>query len=80
MDKWLRRGIIIVFITNIINLLFSLITNFILPKYLSVDLSSIWRKNTNKGTRFGFFSFIINYENNGIVNSNLLHCSRSCLA
>lgn len=37
MDKGLRRGIIIVFVTNVINLLFSLITNFILPKYLSVD-------------------------------------------
>lgn len=40
MDKGLRRGIIIVFVTNIINLLFSLITNFILPKYLSVDTYS----------------------------------------
>ena len=37
MDRSLKKGIEIVFITNIINLLFSLVTNFILPKYLSIE-------------------------------------------
>ncbi len=33
----LKKGIIVVFIANIINLLVSVIRNFVLPKYLSVD-------------------------------------------
>ena len=37
MDSKLKKGITIVFITNVLNLIFSLVTNFILPKYLSVD-------------------------------------------
>lgn len=37
MDKTLQRGIVIVFITNIINLFFSFATNFLLPKFLSVE-------------------------------------------
>lgn len=37
MDKKLRNGIFTVFLANIINLFFSLATNFLLPKYLSVE-------------------------------------------
>lgn len=37
MDNKLKKGIIIVFVTNIINLAFSLATNFLLPKYLAVE-------------------------------------------
>lgn len=37
MGKKLARGILVVFIANVINLVFSLATNFLLPKYLSVD-------------------------------------------
>lgn len=33
----LKKGIFQILITNIINLTFSLITNFVLPKYLSID-------------------------------------------
>ncbi|MGZ1192297.1 hypothetical protein ACXO4N_09455, partial [Lactobacillus delbrueckii subsp. bulgaricus] len=37
MDKKLRNGIFTVFLANIINLFFSLSTNLLLPKYLSVE-------------------------------------------
>lgn len=37
MDKKLKRGIIAVLIANLINVVFSLATNFLLPKYLSVE-------------------------------------------
>lgn len=37
MDKSLQKGVVIVFITNIINLFFSVATNFLLPKFLSVE-------------------------------------------
>lgn len=37
LDKKLRKGIFTVFLANIINLFFSLATNFLLPKYLSVE-------------------------------------------
>lgn len=37
MDKKLKSGIVTVFIANMINVAFSLATNFLLPKYLSVD-------------------------------------------
>lgn len=37
MNGKLKKGIVHILITNIINLTFSLITNFILPKYLSID-------------------------------------------
>lgn len=37
MSKKLSRGILIVFIANIINLLFNMLSNLFLPKYLSVD-------------------------------------------
>lgn len=37
MDKKLRNGIFTVFLANVINLFFSLATNFLLPKYLSVE-------------------------------------------
>lgn len=37
MDKRLQKGIIAVFLANVINMLFSLATNFLLPKYLSVE-------------------------------------------
>ena len=38
MDRKLKKGILLILITNIINLVFSLITNFVLPKYLSIDV------------------------------------------
>lgn len=41
MDKTLKRGMINVLCANIINLFFSLITSFILPKYLSVESYSL---------------------------------------
>ena len=37
MDKKLQRGIVVILITNVINMLFSFATNFLLPKYLSVE-------------------------------------------
>lgn len=37
MDTKLRKGIVVIFIANIINVFFSLATNFLLPKYLSVN-------------------------------------------
>jgi len=37
MGKSLKFGIISVLVANVINLVFSLITNFVLPKFLSVD-------------------------------------------
>ena len=37
MDKKLKVGILSVFAANMINVCFSLLTNFLLPKYLSVD-------------------------------------------
>lgn len=37
MDRKLKRGIVAVFIANMINVAFSLATNFLLPKFLSVD-------------------------------------------
>ena len=37
MDKKLVRGIFVVFFANFINLFFSLATNFLLPKYLTID-------------------------------------------
>lgn len=37
MNKSLKNGITSIFIVNIINLIFSLIINFVMPKYLSID-------------------------------------------
>lgn len=37
MEKSLKKGILSVFIANIINLLFNLTTNIVIPKFLSVD-------------------------------------------
>ena len=37
MDSKLKKGILVVFIANIINVVFSLATNFLLPKYLSIE-------------------------------------------
>lgn len=37
MDKKLKKGIVAVFVANIINVIFSLATNFFLPKYLSIE-------------------------------------------
>lgn len=36
-DNNLKKGLIIVLLANIVNLIFNLLTNFLLPKYLSVD-------------------------------------------
>lgn len=37
MNQKLKKGIVLIFFTNIINLFFSLVTSFVLPKYLSID-------------------------------------------
>lgn len=37
MDKKLKKGILVVLIANIVNVFFSLATNFLLPKYLSIE-------------------------------------------
>lgn len=37
MGNNLKKGLIVVFSANIVNLVFNLLTNFLLPKYLSVD-------------------------------------------
>lgn len=37
MDKHLKKGMIVVFVTNVINLIFNLLINFLMPKYLSVN-------------------------------------------
>lgn len=37
MDKRLQKGIVAVLLANIINVLFSLATNFLMPKYLSIE-------------------------------------------
>ena len=37
MNERLRKGIFAIFMANILNLIFNLLTNFLLPKYLSVD-------------------------------------------
>ena len=37
MDKKLGKGILVILFANVLNLIFNLLTNFILPKYLSID-------------------------------------------
>lgn len=37
MDKKLQKGIVAVLIANLVNVVFSLATNFLLPKYLSIE-------------------------------------------
>ena len=37
MDRKLKKGIMVVFAANMINMFFSLATNFLLPKYLSIE-------------------------------------------
>lgn len=37
MDKKLRNGIVVILISNMVNMIFSLLTNFLMPKYLSVN-------------------------------------------
>lgn len=41
MNNKLSKGISIIFFTNIINMAFSLIINFILPKYLSYETYAV---------------------------------------
>ena len=41
MKQNIGRGIVTVFTANIINMLFSLVTNFVLPKYLSIETYAI---------------------------------------
>lgn len=38
MNQKLKKGIVLIFFTNIINLFFSLITSFVLPKHLSIGV------------------------------------------
>ena len=40
-NKALGRGILVILVANIINMVFSLVTNFVLPKYLSVDTYAV---------------------------------------
>ena len=37
MERKLQRGILMVLVANVVNLLFSLLSNFLLPKYLSIE-------------------------------------------
>ena len=37
MDKKLQKGILAVLIANMVNVFFSLATNFLMPKYLSIE-------------------------------------------
>lgn len=37
MDRKLQKGIVAVLIANLVNVAFSLATNFLLPKYLSIE-------------------------------------------
>ena len=37
MNKKLKKGIMLIFVANVINMFFSLLTNFLLPKYLSIE-------------------------------------------
>lgn len=40
-NKALGHGILVILVANIINMVFSLVTNFVLPKYLSVDTYAV---------------------------------------
>lgn len=57
MNVKLQRGMISVLSANIINLLFNLLTNFLLPKYLSVDSYSAIKTFQLYGMYIGVFSF-----------------------
>lgn len=56
MNKKLGNGILAILFANIINLFFNLITNFLLPKYLSVDTYSAIKTFQLYGMYIGIFS------------------------
>lgn len=56
MNKKLQKGMISILIANIINLIFNLLTNFLLPKYLSVDSYSAIKTFQLYGMYIGVFS------------------------
>ena len=57
MDKKLGKGIMVILLANVLNLIFSLLTNFILPKYLSVDSYSAIKAFQLYVNFVGVFSF-----------------------
>ncbi len=56
MNKKLKRGMILILVANIINLVFNLLTNFLLPKYLSVNSYSAIKTFQLYGMYIGIFS------------------------
>lgn len=56
MDKKLGKGMLAILMANLINLFFNLITNFILPKYLSVDSYSAIKTYQLYVTYVGIFA------------------------
>ena len=57
MNNKLGKGIIAVFLANIINLIFNLISNFALPKYLSVESYAAIKSFTLYLSYAGFLHF-----------------------
>lgn len=56
MNNKLQKGILTILLANIINLVFNLLTNFLLPKYLSVDSYSAIKTFQLYGMYIGVFS------------------------
>ena len=56
MDKKLGKGILIILLANVLNLVFNILTNFILPKHLSVDSYSAIKTFQLYVSFFGIFS------------------------
>ncbi len=57
MDTSLKKGIAAVFSANVINLVFNLLTNFLLPKYLSVESYASIKTFQLYTTYIGIFAF-----------------------
>ncbi|MCD8052475.1 MAG: hypothetical protein LUF00_00195 [Lachnospiraceae bacterium] len=55
MEGNLKKGLMVVFSANIVNLVFNLLTNFLLPKYLSVDSYSAIKTFQLYTTYIGIF-------------------------
>lgn len=56
MNKKLKKGMLSILLANIVNLIFNLLTNFLLPKYLSVDSYSAIKTFQLYGMYIGVFS------------------------
>lgn len=53
----MKKGLIQVFIANIISLIIGLVTNFVVPKYLSIDSYAMYKTYALYITFAGFFTF-----------------------